>query len=99
MDITAKLELTHKDFINLPWNPNKTHILVGQASGHSVNRFNEAGEIMTSNVKYVEVVDNVVYAITNSASRYELTNVVLEEVLDMIERLKETHDITVEAYA
>ncbi|ALP47207.1 hypothetical protein phiGrn1_0229 [Vibrio phage phi-Grn1] len=84
MDITGKLELSIKQFVNTGFNPNKTHILVGQASGHSIERFNDAGEIMTSNVMYVEINGGIVYAVTHYKSRYQLTNVSFDEITQMI---------------
>jgi len=96
MEITGKIELSMKQFVELPWNPYKTHILVGVASEHINASFNEA-EIQTSNVNYIDVVDGVVYAITHSKSCYELTNVTVDEVFQMIQDAK-TRDIAIHMF-
>lgn len=84
MDVTSKLELSMKEFVNVPYNVYKTHSLVGQASEHINNHFNQPGEIVTSNVMYVEINGGIVYAVTHSKSRYQLTNVSFDEITHMV---------------
>ncbi|QBX05972.1 hypothetical protein Va3_018 [Vibrio phage Va3] len=89
MDVTSKLELSMKEFVDVPYNEFKTHSLVGQASDHINAAFNEPGEIVTSNVMYVEINGGSVYAVTHSKSRYQLTNVSFAEVQEMVKKASE----------
>ncbi|CAM0049663.1 hypothetical protein VPHF86_0145 [Vibrio phage F86] len=97
MDITGKIEINPKQFVNLPWSNVKTHVIVGQSSEHINERFNQPGEIETSNINYIDIVGNNVYAITHSKSRYLLTNVSVEEVTEMVAEAKE-RDINIAIY-
>ncbi|AGN30168.1 hypothetical protein VPFG_00166 [Vibrio phage nt-1] len=89
MDVTSKLELSMKEFVDVPYNHYKTHSLVGQASEHIEQSFNQPGEIVTSNVMYVEVNGGIVYAVTHSKSRYQLTNVSVQEMQEMVKAAQE----------
>ncbi|CAL9971098.1 hypothetical protein VPHK567_0153 [Vibrio phage K567] len=88
MNITGKMHIECTAFVSLPWNSRKTHCLVGKMSEHMNESFNnrDDGTIETSNINYIDIVDGVVYAITHSKSRYELTNVTVEQITEMVER-------------
>ncbi|AAQ64188.1 hypothetical protein KVP40.0117 [Vibrio phage KVP40] len=89
MDVTSKLELSMKEFVDVPYNEHKTHSLVGQASEHINSYYNNPGEIVTSNVMYVEINGGIVYAVTHSKSRYQLTNVSHDEIAQMVKAASE----------
>lgn len=91
MNITGKLEINPKAFVRAPFSAAKTHCLVGNAITHINSHFEESdGEIETSNVNYIDVVDGVVYALTHSKSRYELVNIDEETAIKMVESFNES---------
>ncbi|AUR85866.1 hypothetical protein NVP1081O_131 [Vibrio phage 1.081.O._10N.286.52.C2] len=86
MNVTATLKLIETDFVRAAMSRRKTHCLYAKIMGDSLGRFDSGDTIFTSNVERVEVINDVVYAITHTGSVYQLEGVNQATVDGMCER-------------